>query len=684
MYPRGPGSQSGIATLGYSGDLAGRSKQLGAVLAAFAALTSCNVNPHYIGDVCPGAPSGTNACVTFAVNLDRSGVSQLPVELALPGGPVRPIERLRGETAMGGVWTADIGGELPRNAGAPMLDLDAPFTDDTRAVGLATGAPSFVATVGTTAALGGDDFVMEVVLRAAAGATLFEKRSGGVGWVLNERSDGALVLGVADVAQAAELDIASAPLVEGAWYHCLAWVSRTDGGRVDCNGRAGPPVDVSPLGDLDAQASLAAGGGAASARIALLSIYRVPRGGLGPAAGWQEIGARRFAAVTGAGAIALGSATPKPGMRDSPAYLDMQRSKGAPRQLYLVGPDWPRVACRTDSANEHDCGYLSEPARTRFVPADATAFTASEVQVKAGQAAFADGEDRMEGLVPTTASAPHSLTTTSRFDAAHHVFSFFARAGAASRLAVSAGGFAAAVFDVSAGAVVSAPAGVDATIEAWGQGLFRCAYGFDASPGPATYVIRLVDPNPTSAADALFAGDGVTAAIFVAGLQTDVGLRAPGSLLAADPQAADRLAFAADGGNLPDRASVSFTLRMIAPGAARATDQPILSLNRAGLSEDEVQLFVVGTSGHLEYSGVGGGVSRWVIEPKSTLADGQRHVIAGAWSTTSARVSINGVVDAQPATGATGFRLDQIDVAFSPQSSDHLEGLVAGLQFSTP
>jgi hypothetical protein len=664
--------------------LAARSTQHGAALAAFAALTSCNTNPHYIGDVCPGAADGTNACVTFAVSLDRSGVSQLPFELALPAGPVRPIERLRGETAMGGVWTADVGGELPRSAASPMLDLEAPFTDDTRAVGLATGAPSYVATLGTTAALGGDDFAIEVVLRAAAGATLFEKRGSGVGWALNERADGALVLGVADATQAVERQIASAPLVESAWYHCVAWVSRTDGGRVDCNGRAGAPVDVGTLGDLDSQASLAAGGGAASARVALLSIYRVPRGGLGAAAGWQEMSARRFAAVTGAGAIALGSAAPRSGMRDSPAYLDMQRSVGGARQLYLVGPDWPRVACRTDSANAHDCGYLSEPARVRFVPADANGFTASEVAVNAGQAAFADGEARMAGLIPTTASAPHSLTTTSHFDAAHHVFSFFARAGAASRVAVSAGGFGAAIFEVSAGAVVSAPSGVEATIEAWGQGLFRCGYGFDASPGETAYLIRLVDPNPAAAADALFAGDGVTAAVFVAGLQTDVGLRAPGSLLAADTQAADRLAFAADDGNLPDRASVSFTLRMIAPGAARTTDQPILSLNRAGLSEDQVQLFVAGTSGQLEYSGVGGGVSRWVIEPKSTLADGQRHVIAGAWSTTSARVSINGVVDSQPATAATGFRLDQIDVAFSPQSSDHLEGLVAGLQFSTP
>jgi len=680
-------SQSEALLARYPAGLAGRR----APIILLVTLASCNVNPHYIGDVCPGAPAGTSACVTFSVGLDVSGLSQLPVALTLPAGPVQPIERLRGETAMDGVWMADVGGALNRSAATPTVGLEAPFTDDTLAVGLAATAPSYVAPVGTTAALGTDDFAMEVVLRAAAGATLFEKRAGAVGWLLRERDDGALALDVADSARAAP-EPASTPLVEGAWYHCLAWLSRRDGGRVDCNAHAGSLVDASALGDLDGASTLAAGGGTASARVALLAIYRVPRGGLGAAAGWGDIGARRFAALAGAGAVALGSAAPRPDLRDSPAYLDLQRSLGASRRLFLVGPDWPRVACRTDAANAHDCGYLSEPARTRFVPGDAEGFAASEVVVQGGQGPFADGESRMEALVPSPASTPHSLTTTSHFDAAHHVFSFFARAGAASRVAVSAGGFAAAVFDVAAGIVVSAPSGVDASIEPWGDGLFRSTYGFDASPGETTYALQLLAPGASLPADPPFAGDGTTAAVFVAGFQADVGLRAPGSLLAVDAQDADRLVFAANDGNLPASAAVSFAFRMIAPAAPRATDQPVLNLNRAGLAADDVQLFIVGTagavgaSGHLEYAGTAGGVRRWSIEHAILLADGQRHVIQGAWSATSAQVAVNGVVDSQPALVATppAFELDQIDVAFSALSTDHLEGLVAGLQISTP
>jgi hypothetical protein len=649
-------------------------------------LASCNQNPHYIGDVCPGAAAGADSCSTFAVGLDRSGVSLLPMGLALPGAAVPPVERLRGETAMDAVWTADAGGELRRGAGAPTLALEAPFTDDTRSVGLSSGVTSYEAVVSTTAAVGGDDFAIELVLRAAAGAKLFEKRAGAVGWTLQEGADGALVLSVADATQTSALEIASEPLVGGAWYHCVAWVSRTEGGRVDCNGRMGSPVPLATLGDLDVPSSLAAGGGAASGRVALLALYRAPRGGLGPATGWLAIGARRFAALAGAGATALGNPLPSANLRDSPAYLDLQRSVGGARRLFLVGADWPRVACRTDSMNARDCGYISEPARPRRVPADPSAFLASEVAVTPDQAPFVDDDTRMAALVPSTAGALHTISATSSFDAAHHVFSFFARAGNASRVGVSAGGLATAVYDVVAGKVVSAPAGVDASIEAWGNGVFRCGYGFDGRPGSTTYAVQLADPAGAAAIDAPFAGDGTSPALFVAGLQADVGLRAPGSLLAADAQAPDHLVFAATDGNLPARAAISFTMRMIAPAAARATDQPILNLNHAGLSEEQVQLFVASVTGHLRYTGRGGGVMRWLIENAGPLADGQRHVLDGSWNPASAEVRINGLAASSPALtqNAAPFVFDQIDVAFSPGTSDHLEGLVAGLAFSTP
>ena len=495
--------------------------------------------------------------------------------------------------------------------------------------------------------------------------------------------------------KARRLELATAPLVDGAWYHCLAWFSRRAGGRFDCNARAGSLVDVSAVGDLDGASTLAAGGGGASARVALLAIYRVPRGGLGAAASWGDIGARRFAALAGAGAVALGSAAPGPDLRDSLAYLDLQQSVGASRRLFLVGPDWPRVACRTDTENAYDCGYVSEPARTRLVPGDARGFAASQVAVQTGQAnlgTFADGEPQMDALVPSTKRAAHADGDEPVRCCPSRLLLLRARGRGFARCRLRRRGFAAVAPDVAAGTVVSAPSGIEAAVDAWGDGLFRCAYGFDASPGQTTYALQLLAPGASSPVDPSFVGNGVTAAGFVAGLPADVWLRAPGSLLAADTQDADRLVFAANDGNVPASAAVSFALRMIAPAAPRATDQPVLNLNRAALAADQVQLFIVGTvgvagaSGHLEYAGTAGGARRWSIEHETVLADGQRHVIEGAWSTTSAQVAINGIVDIQPALAAAPpvFALDQIDVAFSPLSTDHLEGLVAGLRISTP
>jgi hypothetical protein len=650
------------------------------------ALASCNENPHYIGDVCPNPAVGGAACVTFSVGLDKTGVSHLPIELVLPGATLPPAERLRGETAKDTVWTADAGGELGRSAGTPTPGLEAPFNDNTLSAGLASGASSYLAVASTTGAVGSDDFAIELVLRAAAGATLFDRRTGTVGWRLVGGADGRVILEIADAAQATATQIASGSLVEGAWYHCMVWVSRAEGGRVDCNGRVGELVPLSAFGDLDGGASLAAGGGVASGRVALLAIYRAARGGLGSAGTWLAVGAQRFATLTGTAAAAQGSGVPSANLRDSPAYLDMQRSVGGTRRLFLVGEDWPRVACRTDTVKAYDCGYLSEPVRKRNVPSDPMGFGPSEVVMVPRAAPFADGEVSMTALVPSPASALHTISATSSFDAAHHVFSFFARAGKASRVGVSAGALATAVYDVAAGQVVSTPAGVDAKIEAWGDGLFRCAYGFDGSPGATTYVVQLADPTAAAPIDTPFSGDGASAAVFIAGLQADFGLRAPGSLLAADTQAEDHLMFPAGEGNLPARATISFALRVIAPPATRPTDQPILSLNQAGLAEEEVRLFVAGQSGHLNYGGRDQGVTRWLIEHQTPLADGQRRSLEGSWSPMSAEVAVNGIVASTPTLtrNAAPFVFDQIDVAFGPGTSDHLEGLLAGLTFSSP
>ncbi len=664
-------------------------------------LGGCTSNPYFIGSACPGAngpgrdatlcrASATSAAggagttgdsgLSFAVDLDQSGVSQLPAELELATGMLGASLRLRGENASASSWPSDEGSfalEMSGNAG---LALAAPFTDETRAVGLTAGS-SYVAQSADAGALGSDDFALEVVLRVAPGASIASKRDASAGWALTITAEGVLTLQLQDAQRS--LLIASETLVSGAWYDCLFWVSRGAGARVDCDGREGVDTDVSALGDLDSEATLTMGGGTVTgdaAELVLFELFDAGNSGLGDVANWPEISRKRFAALTGvAPRIALGSALPELGLRDSAAYLDLEQA--ATTRLFLVGPDWPRITCRSDTAGVRDCGYLSEPERTRWLEPEAAAWTPSELVVSPNQADFADGAHSMSALVPSTALAPHTLTWTGTYGGARQALSFFVRAESGRFIGLSVANGAAAIFDLSAGTVVSAPSTARVTIEDWGNGLFRCAYVFEPDPGALTYQIEAL----ADASGAVFAGDGASAWLAVAGLQLDVGEANAGSLLAAATQAADQLTFVADDGNFPTSTAVNVGLRVLLPAGARLTDQAALSLNLGGEFENQVQLYVTGDTGQLKFWGLRDGVTHWAFTHPASFTDGLRHGIAASWQTSAAQLSVDGAPASETALIANDptFLLDRLDVGFSSSSSGSLEGLLAGIEIGS-
>jgi hypothetical protein len=638
-----------------------------------------------IGGVCPG-PGGTPidaSCddgggvppgTTLAVGLDRSGVSLLPDGLAVGGATLAPVVRLRGERATTAGWPSQGGATLAPAGGEVAVDRGAPFTDGTRAVGLGSGY-AFAAADAAVGAVGADDFAIEIVMRAASAAEIVDKQAGPLGWSLNARPTGDLTFFARDAAGNI-VDVASPPLAPGAWAHCLFWVSRAAGARVDCNGRAGALAAVpANLGTLDGTATLALGGG--PTRVAFLAIYRAP-GGLGPADGWQAASARRFWTLTGAWPrFAGGTASPAAGLRDGPAYMDLQAAAGAPRRLFLVGPDWPRVACRTDVAGAYACGFLSEPRRTRAVPAAASDWPARELTVGAGQATLADDGPAFEALVPSTTAGVHALAVMRDELPARQVFSFYARARASGRVAVVSGTRGAAVFDLVAGAVVSAPVDVRATIEPWGDGVFRCSIAFDGAAKAVEMGVHLVD----AAGAESFAGDGATAAIEIAGLQLDVGLASAASLQVGDIQPADHLTFVGDDGNLPTGIDATISARVLLPAGLRLTDQAILNLNRGGTFQDQVQLFVRGDMGLTKFWGLRGGETYWTFDHPTSVVDGAVHALRVGWDATAASIRLDGNLRQQPLLlpNSAPFLMNRIDVGFSAESSGALEGLVGGL-----
>ncbi len=689
---------------------AARAVGVAALLCSWVVLVACTSNPYFIGASCPGAErasadapcglagaagaagsngmagaAGVSSNLDFAVDLDQSGASHLKSELALPGGSVAATLRFRGETATANDWPSDQGALLVKATAPLAVQLEAPFTDGTRAVGFASDANAYLAQSAEPGAVDADDFALEVVLQAAAGTRMIGKRADGAGWALQLTAEGALVLEVTDDTRT--LPVSSQLLAPGAWYHCLFWLSRTEGGQVYCNGRASEVTDVSQVGSLATTATLAVGGGLAAsepnAKLAHFSLFRVPLGGLGPAKDWAALSRQRFAQLTGVSPrVARGSLLPRAGQRDSPAYLDLQRGIDGGRHLFLVGPDWPRITCRTDAAGVRDCGYLGEPERSRSLKARAEAWTASQLTVLDAHADFADGERRMQGLVPSIGQVSHALSVTGTFGGAQQALSFFARAAQGQSIGVSVTGRDRAIFDVAAGKVTTAPANAQASIEPWGDQLFRCSLVFVPDAGALTYQLQLLGPGNAE----LFAGDGKTAWLDVAGLQLDTGLAYPGSLLAVDIQAADQLSFVGNDGNLPELSAASARLRVLLPEGPRLTDQSVLNLNHGGEFANQAEMYVVGDTNELKFWGLNAGTTHWAFVHPRSLVDGLRHQLEASWGPDSAELTVDGesVMKKAQVANKPPFSFDRIDVGFSSNSSGSLEGLVAGIEIGKP
>lgn len=669
-------------------------------------LVSCTSNPYFIGASCPDASDASTPCasggnagsaaggtaggagtagaagtasdLSFALDLDQSGASHLESELALPGGNITASLRFRGETATLQDWPSDQGALLIKNAVTPSVQLEAPFTDGTRAVGFSSTETAYIAQSAEPGEVGADDFALELVLRAAPSATIMGKRTALAGWSLALDADGALTLDVAD--EQLTLQLASQPLVPMAWYHCLFWVSRAAGGQAFCNARPGTATTLDALGSLGSAAPLTVGGGGSSSagsELAHFSLFRTPAGGLGSAASWEAASRQRFAQLTGvAPRVARGNLLHRAGLRDAPAYLDLQRGAAA-RHLFLVGEDWPRITCRADSAGVRDCGYLSEPRRTRWLEPAPEAWTPGALTLLGNSAPFADGEQRMIGLVPTTVATPHGLNVTGTYGGARQAFSFFARAGQGHLLGAAVSGFDLAVFDLAAGSVVTEPPGTRASIEAWGDGLFRCALSFEPDPGPLTYELGLLDDAGSDS----FAGDGASAWLHVAGLQLDVGDAYAGTLLAADMQPGDRLSFVGDDGNLPAGTEVVERLRVLLPAGPRLTDQAVLNFNRGGTFENQVQVYVTGDTSELKFWALSEGEAHWAFTHPASPIDGLRHQLEASWTASTATLSVDGTAVTRNALLANEppFLLDRIDVGYSAGSGS-LAGLLAGVE----
>lgn len=675
--------------------------------------------PDASGGISFSLPLGGGTSLTGTSNLNDPLALGGAADAALEGGidgstSVEVTLRLRGEMATTTSWLSDEGVSLGVSTAVPTsnVSLLAPFSDSTRAVALAASGPSYVASANDVAVgdIADDDAAFELVFRAEPGQIIASKGAGAStkgGWSLATSaavagaaasapgSAGSLLLELSDGQELVE--VSSEPLTTDAWYDCMMWLSHAAGARIDCNGDAGGLTDIHLLGSLASSTTPLSMGGLSSAspdslQVAYLSLFRASSGTLGNPAAWLYPSRQRFAALTGVlPTAALGTALPNPGVRASAAYVDLADASSV-RHLFLVGEDWPRIACRTDSSGRF-CGYLSEHVRGRLVPSDPSAWMSSEATANANQAAFADGELHMAAVVPSTHVAAHVLTASAVFGVTQDVLSFFARAESGHRLGVTVSGQNEAVFDLS----LPSASPVGASIEAWGDGLFRCAYTFkNAIAGPVTFEIHLLDSSP---AGEPFAGVGQSAWVDIAGLQVDVSTFYPRSLLGADAQPGDQLVFVANDGNVPMASPVLASLQVLLPMAPRLDDQAILNLNFEDNYAPQVDLFVTGDTGDedggsmgtLEFSGIeppaATPTTLWAFNDFTSVIDGSRHSIQAEWNAQAASVWVDktqAATEALLVSGGAPSPIDRIEVGFSVNSSGPLDGLVSSLALGVP
>ncbi|HEY0707982.1 MAG TPA: hypothetical protein VGG33_14360 [Polyangia bacterium] len=633
----------------------------------------------------PGVCTKETSC-RLAANLDQSGTSNLGDGLVLGGATVTASLRYQGENANAAVWMGARGPSLTRSAGTPALGLETPFTDNTRAVGLGGTGAVYLASAPDAGSLGTDDFVLELVFRAGANAGIVSK---GVGWAVSTLVDGAVALDLNDGTRTVRAGT-SGVLLTRTWYHCLFWVSRGNGARVDCNGRPTGIVDPAALGALGpvgAAGTLAIGGANPAAgddvQVALFQLFRVASGMLGAAPTWTSISRRRFAELTGVfPQFATGTPLPAENLRGTPAYLDMQRVAGGPRRLFLVGHDWPRIACRTDGRGARSCGYLAEPGGGRRVEPLASAWTASEATVVASDVPSVDPDQRMEAITASAANARHTLVRIAGVGGVRNALSFYVRAGSSQKVGVSVGTLGMAVFDLATGTVTPAPGLIAATIEPWGNGVFRCGYIYQNIDGQTEHRIHLLNGEGADT----FLGDG-TPVIHVAGFQLDANTAYPSSLMAVSPQGADRLTFLGADGNLPLAGPVQLSLRVNLPPWPRYLDEAVININRGGATNDQINLFIVGYSagamaGVFQFMGLSQGATHWTVRHPTRSTDGFAHTLVAEWGGGTARLSIDGQTEARNESNVSAalYTFDRIDVGFSLRSSTYLQGLVSRLE----
>ena len=608
---------------------------------------------------------GSTGTPTFDLPLNTSGVDQLPAAITINGRTVTPTFRYRGGDANATDWAGwDYGNTLPYvstgneatfNQGSPGLGT----SDDS--VKFNSGK-AYQAASTTFADPGSDDLILEVVFEFGGSATgrIIGKGGGSdPGWQLHEAS----TLVTARYRDSSTTVTVNSPtLTTGAWYHMWLVVDESGSMVIYTNGVVGTGASVAAVGTPNSSSGMAIGISSGllaplSSRVAYAALYQSP--------GWLDTHLQADAAKERAARLfgvfparARGTAIPSTMTRASRGYLDAYQSDSA-RSMYLVGSNWARVCSRKDASGDDLTGYLSETAVTNLC-LGSEAFTASPWVLLNSNDLIADGYTApdaalttADGLTADASSNAHGVSQQITLTATTHVFSVWAKAGAATWLYLAnqtvsdCDGY----FNLeTASQTGTKGSGASALfMEDYGNGWRRCGMAFTGTVAAHTFVIQAAQTD----ADATFAGNGADPSFYMWGAQVEAATYMTSYVPTVASQvtrAIDRLVYASSKNVLTTRGSM--VVSALLPNVDWGTTSGLLEVSD-GTSTNTNYMNVGAANDALNSaSGSAAGTQANVIGT-TDCATGNQFVAAYSWAPNDFRLFLDGVSQGTPDVSGT-------------------------------
>jgi hypothetical protein len=608
-----------------------------------------------------------------------SSLANLPSTFTVNAQSISPVQRLEAKNATTSVWTATTGVNMAiaSTGTLPTVGLDTALTSTLdKALRLAAGQvyQAGDTTTGDVGALAtNEDLIIEMVLDYAsfeASGRLVTKRttSTSAGWDFSEGTvTGRLQFNLGDGTTNLVTGTPGTGLPGLQVLHCFLdrdEATAANGGGFYANGLVASAFTTAPntlTGSLSNASPLTVGSAGnfslkSSHGVLYVAVYKQVAlfpGGASNLPIFAAIANERAARLMGAfPTTALGTAAPNAATRTGTAMLDKVTS--GVRRMFTVGPNWvPRLVRRQELVGgEIINGPVVESARTNVLlqseTLDNASWTKLSSTVTANAAAAPDGSTNSDAVIADATTSQHGVSQAVTLAVAAYVYSGWALKGDRNFVFLENTTVAGAQtwFNLATGAIGTVGVGVSqATIEAWGNGLFRCSIRFTGTAAAHTLQASFATSDNTTT----FAGDAVTASGFLFGMQCESGADHASTYIptttASATRSAEVLTYVGSDGNVAATGPTTLTCDVMLPVFDNVVGTNFALTGGAATSQSPNGF---GVALDPSTDAISAGVRAASVVQMATvgttkLTDGERHTLKVTQDTNSGKAFVDGV-----------------------------------------